>query len=246
VAGEQVNSFLLVDMCRVTFRPLMGDRLAVLFAKEPRAGEVKTRLSPPLTPAQAVSCHKAFVADSARRLGHLGGAQGAIAATPDGDAPWLAQLASEHGLNLLWQGDGELGGRMQRVLRAGCDGGRRVVILGADVPDLPIASVSAAFEALAAPGVVVGPATDGGYYLIGCHGPVPPVFDLDAGWGTGVVLAETVARLRAAGVRFELLSPWSDVDDHASLRALAARGATGADSQTRLLLRRLAREGVAL
>lgn len=228
----------------------MADRLAVLFAKEPRAGEVKTRLCPPLSAEQAVLCHKAFTTDGLVGLVALDGVRVELAAAPDHDAPWLETLAARRGVPLVWQGPGGLGPRIERILRDRCARDDAVVIVGSDAPDLPAGTVAAAFDALAEPGVVIGPAADGGYYLIGCRGAVPPIFELDADWGSAAVLAETIARLRAARVRFELLPAWEDVDDYAALRSLAGRlsstRARRVAPETDRVLQRIASSGVTL
>src|SRR5262245_11705482 len=90
-------------------------------------------------------------------------------------------------------------------------GAERVVLLGTDSPTLPVAWVEAAFARLDAADVVLGPATDGGYYLIGCARRVPQVFT-GVAWGRPTVLAETVARLTDPRRRLALLPPWYDLD----------------------------------
>lgn len=113
-------------------------------------------------------------------------------------------------------------------------GANQVVVIGTDSPTLPVALIEAAFEALNAADVVLGPATDGGYYLLGCAGQVPPVF---AGirWGEPTVLAETVMRLSEPRWRLKILPVWSDVDTlndwHALRGYLAALRRAGIDSE---------------
>ena len=84
-------------------------------------------------------------------------------------------------------------------------------MLGTDSQTVPRAFVEQAFAALAGADVVLGPATDGGYYLIGCARQVPPVFE-GVAWGSSRVLAETVGRLAEPRWRLALLPPWYDVD----------------------------------
>jgi glycosyltransferase A (GT-A) superfamily protein (DUF2064 family) len=98
-------------------------------------------------------------------------------------------------------------------------GAERVVLLGTDSPTLPVAWVEEAFARLGSADAVLGPATDGGYYLIGCSRRVPPVFDGIA-WGGPTVLAETVARLTVPDWRLALLAPWYDVDTIADWQML--------------------------
>jgi hypothetical protein len=110
------------------------------------------------------------------------------------------------------QTDGDLGRRLSTFFRAELDAGAKsVVVVGTDSPTMPVEFVEQAFVALASSDVVIGPATDGGYYLLGCGRRLPPVFD-DIDWGSSRVLAQTVARLSDGGWRVTLLPPWYDVD----------------------------------
>jgi rSAM/selenodomain-associated transferase 1 len=113
---------------------------------------------------------------------------------------------------LAAQGDGDLGARMARFIAARQRGGASaVVIVGADSPTLPMDYVEQAFTLLQTADVVIGPACDGGYYLIGCGPRLPPVFE-GITWGGPRVLAETVAALADPQWRLALLPPWYDVD----------------------------------
>ncbi len=113
----------------------------------------------------------------------------------------------------LWpQPDGDLGTRMQRFfdehLRVADD---RVVVIGSDSPTLPREHLERAFDDLSRVDCAVGPATDGGYYLIGMTGRVWPVFS-DMAWSNAGVLDQTVSRLVGLGARLALLPVWYDVD----------------------------------
>jgi glycosyltransferase A (GT-A) superfamily protein (DUF2064 family) len=91
-------------------------------------------------------------------------------------------------------------------------GARAVVLLGTDSPTVPLAFVEQAFGELERAHVVLGPATDGGYYLVGCAGSfVPPIFEGIA-WGGNGVLGDTVRRLADPRWRLAVLPPWYDVD----------------------------------
>jgi rSAM/selenodomain-associated transferase 1 len=117
------------------------------------------------------------------------------------------------------QHDGDLGRRMAGFFADEFSAGARsVVLVGTDSPTFPPAFLRLVFEDLEAVDVVLGPATDGGYYLIGCARRVPPIFDGIA-WGGPCVLLETVARL-PADYRLSLLPPWYDVDTLADWWAL--------------------------
>src|SRR5262249_552818 len=106
---------------------------------------------------------------------------------------------------------GDLGLRMKRFFaNRFAAGPSAVVLLGTDSPTLPLAFVEQAFTELQSADVVLGPATDGGYYLIGCR-RLPPLFDGIA-WSSSRVLAQTVACLHEPAWQLALLPPWYDVD----------------------------------
>lgn len=223
-------------------------RRLVLMAKEPRPGRVKTRMCPPLSPELAARCHEAFVTDT---LSHLaaaaGGAELELAVAPAGASPRLERLAAISGWRCVDQEGPDLGARMRARLGAGVGKGARTLVLGADTPDLPLARIEEAFLALEARAVVLGPAEDGGYYLIGCRSRVPEVFGPEMPWGQTSLLQQTLARLGAAGVDAAILEPWPDVDDWPALVALArrlrARAQAGDQSGPQSTLRFLAELG---
>lgn len=231
----------------------MSARLLFVFAKEPRPGDVKTRLCPPLTPEQAARCQRAFLSDLLARIKGTGGARLILCAAPDHDAPQLEDLAHRAGVDFAWQGFGDLGHRMSRALERSRSEGAAGVVIGADSPDLPRRYVEAAFEATERPGVVLGPSVDGGYYLVGCRGPVPDIFGAVPTWGTADVFARTMQAVRALGLAHQVLPVWDDVDDLGGLRRFVARlrgaGASGYANELpacAAVLESLAGEGVAL
>jgi hypothetical protein len=198
-------------------------RLLFVFAKEPRPGVVKTRMCPPLSAVQAARCHEAFTGDVLARMRTLAGARAVLAATPDGDAPVLARTAEAHGVELVWQGSGSLGRRLETALRRGAREGATAVVIGTDSPDLPVENVEMGFAAAEALQVALGPADDGGFYLIGCRGFVPALGELDPPWGSGRVLESTIGCVSAGGANARLLPWWYDVDDVGGLARLALR-----------------------
>ncbi len=225
-----------------------------IFAKEPVEGRVKTRLCPPLSPQQAARCHLAFVSDIVTRTAKLDGAAVHLACSPDGASPVLARLAGEAGVELVAQGEGDLGERMGRALQRSVGDSGAGLILGADVPDLPLGVLERALWQVSTGGsdVVLGPAEDGGYYLIGARCEVPGLFDIEAEWGGSGVLEATVRRIENAGASFALLPRWCDVDSYGDLVRLAGRlrgtapGAQTDSRATRKLLGELVAEGVSL
>jgi hypothetical protein len=178
-----------------------------LFAKWPAPGAVKTRLGVP--PHQAAHVARAFLLDTLTKLESLKARVIVAFSPPDAHGDFDALL--DHRCELQPQSEGDLGARLEHFLAHHFDAGAtKVVALGADSPTLPIAYVEKAFTLLDSVDVVLGPATDGGYYLLGAR-RLPPVF-ADIPWSSATVLRETIARLRDSSWKVALLTPWYDVD----------------------------------
>jgi rSAM/selenodomain-associated transferase 1 len=152
------------------------------------------------------------------------------AVTPAAAREEIARLmrttsAWQHGrCEAVGQPEGDLGERMRGTMaRLIAEGARRVVLIGSDLPAITAAPLRAAFGALDRDpeALVLGPALDGGYYLV-CATRVPPVFERIP-WGTAAVLDATRAAAAAAGLRVHLLEPLTDVDTRADLESLPAR-----------------------
>jgi rSAM/selenodomain-associated transferase 1 len=203
-------------------------------AKYPQPGTVKTRLARALGPERACRLHEAFLLDLRDRL-RRAGLPVTWAVWPPG-ADVSALLPGE---TVVAQEGADLGERMDRAATLVAAGAREpVVVLGTDVPHVPLAWVRrAAREIEWGRDVVLGPARDGGYYLVAYRPPCPVLF-ADVPWGSAEVLATTVARCAAAGLGLGLLPELFDVDVAADLDSLRAwcRARPGALPRTRLLL----------
>ncbi len=198
----------------------MRGRAVAIIAKAPRPGHVKTRLCPPLSPVDAARLHDAFLRDTIERVRSLADVQVVLAYTPAEDRDSFAPACED--AILLPQADGDLGQRLIAVfdaLRArdfGC-----VLAIGADTPTLPVVFLREALALLDRPDVdvVLGPAEDGGYYLVGLSSAHPDLFRAIP-WSTGEVFAETKRRAACAGLRVVSLPSWWDVDTFDDLRRL--------------------------
>jgi hypothetical protein len=187
-----------------------------LFAKAPLAGAVKTRLQPQLTPEQSASLHAALVADVWKRLGDLAGADRWLYS--DGPDARLAKLAQGR---VRRQSDGGLGIRMLRCFeQLAAEGNRRMLIVGADSPTLPLAYLRMGFELLTQVDAVLGPTEDGGYYAVGCRGPHPGMF-AGVEWSTDRTFEQTEAAFDRAGLSMARLPVWYDIDRYEDLQRLA-------------------------
>ncbi len=192
-------------------------------AKHPVPGRVKTRLARTIGAAAAAALSAALARDLARRLAPLPYAVTWAVWPPD--APFDGVVA---GARCIPQRGADLGDRMANAIAALlAERPGPVLLLGADVAHLDLAVLDAAGAALASGAeVVLGPALDGGYYLIGTATLRRELF-ADVVWGRGDVLAVTLARTRALGLRVHLLPATFDVDEPADLerlREVIARG----------------------
>jgi len=204
-----------------------------LFAKPPLPGVAKTRLAAIWGAESSAALARAFLVDCWSALHCHAWARLVLATTGDlGDV-------LEVGDALVWpQGAGDLGERMERVLRRALEGAPIAIALGADTPGLPPRLVAEARDLLAAGAdAVLGPADDGGFYLLGLR-RCPSGLLSDLPWSAADTMTRTHRRLREMGMTVELIEPWFDVDlpeDLHKLSALLARGEIQAPETARIL-----------
>jgi rSAM/selenodomain-associated transferase 1 len=222
-----------------------GAPAVIVFAREPVAGAAKTRLIPYLGAATAAQFADAFIHDALAKAARLGGRRLVIAASSPRAARssgYFSKLARRYRAQLLDQGRGDLGQRMARVLRlyAQAPG---AILFGTDTPSVPDAFLRQSMIALRDAPLVLAPALDGGYYLVGVCGAVPDIFR-GIEWGGARVMEQTLRRVHGLGVRYRLGRWWYDVDRAADLKFLAAdlarglcarRGGAACPATTRLL-----------
>ncbi len=209
-----------------------GCAIAVM-AKAPRPGFCKTRLTPPLSPEQACELSRAFLHDITSNL--FAAARHVpitpvVAYAPAGDEALFDGIVAPGTRLLLADGSGDMPpgvsgfGRclLHAVRTLLGEGFASVCVLNADSPTLPTAHLVQAASLLAGgAGAVIGPAEDGGYYLLGLRGAHACLFS-DIAWSTERVAGQTRARAQAAGLALSELPAWYDVDDAAALRRLLA------------------------
>ncbi len=197
-------------------------RCITMFVKCPEKGGVKSRLAPALDDASIVALYEAFVADLLVTLKQSGYPYRLAFTPPDRKTEIIRRFGR---CDSLPQIGADLGERMGHAFeRCFADGFTAVILIGSDIPDLPTAILTEAFAALDARGAVIGPAVDGGYYLIGFTKErfAPGVFT-GISWSTDAVLRETMARLERAGIGIHRLPPWRDVDTPEDLEDLIRR-----------------------
>jgi rSAM/selenodomain-associated transferase 1 len=196
--------------------PRGGDAVLV-FLRAPELGRVKTRLAAAIGDAAALRIYRRLAEHAVAEALALAPAAAVRAHYTPADAREALEAWLGPHLQYIPQADGDLGERLARAFdEAFAAGHQRVVVIGSDLPDLASADIRQAFSLLEDHAAVLGPARDGGYWLLGLCAPLPEVFT-DIPWSTSEVFALTVDRLRAAGITPALLAKRSDVDEAADL-----------------------------
>lgn len=224
---------------RTDRRPVCA--MAVM-AKAPRPGQSKTRLVPPLLPEQAANLSAAFLRDITENIalaGRLAGIYGCVAYAPVGfEGLFDGHLAPGTGL-ILADGAPVMAERVRgfgrcllHAVQSLLSGGfESACVVNSDSPTLPTSILVQAATILEKPGdhAVLGPAADGGYYLLGVKQAHLHLFE-DIAWSTSSVAERTALRAREIGLELTLLPTWYDVDDAKSLERLRHELAQGGDA----------------
>jgi rSAM/selenodomain-associated transferase 1 len=185
-----------------------------VFARAPEPGRVKTRLSPALRPDETADLYRALLLDTVEVVRSTG-AELLVAFTPGSARRALERLLGRRH-RLVPQPPGDLGDRLEEILARAHGGGGPVCVVGSDCPGLTPGRVREAFTALERVPVVVGPALDGGFYLLGLSGPAPGLLR-GVPWGTDRVLDAVRARCAAYGLSVRELEAERDLDTPADL-----------------------------
>lgn len=207
---------------------MRGGRRIVMLVRHPEPGRVKTRLAAAIGAEAACAVHDRCIRDVLAAVAASGITWEHHVEPPEKAAAFGRAYAPTN--DCLGQVAGDLGRRLDAAFRSAFDrGAREVCAIGSDSPELTAVRLLEAFELLAGHDAVVGPATDGGYYLIGFRREAyrPEVF-AGIGWGGPDVCRDTMALLAAAGVRPGCLPPLGDIDVIGDLRRIAATSSTPA------------------
>lgn len=201
-----------------------------IFAKAPVPGTVKTRMSPPLSPAQCLRLHEALLNHTLARMRPLmaSGVEASLCLTgTPHEALEHAGRMDAQGFGVDVQRGAHLGERLSHALATRVrQGFSKVIFVGADCPGLGSKTVRAAIRALSRQEVVIGPAQDGGYYLIGFAACLPEVLQ-GIPWGTPAVFETTLDRLRRRGVRWKSLERQEDLDTFGDLKRFCRQACPG-------------------
>src|SRR3984885_7630531 len=200
-------------------RSSRSDRVLVIMAKAPRPGEVKTRLTPSLSPASVAAFYCCLLEDTLALARSLSNVELAIMC-PDSDVTELAQLAGNEASVVEQTGEGLAAGLTSGFAHFEAGHQRRIIAFNSDSPPLPRSVLEDAFETLTAHDVVVGPTHDGGYYLVGAKASYLTLFAGD-GMGTSSALERFLSRARALELSVGFANPFYDIDVVDDLTRLA-------------------------
>ncbi len=190
----------------------MTEAAILVFAKAPLPGQAKTRLIPALGAAGAAELHARLVRHTLLQAKAANVGPISLWCAPDVGHPFFEACAGEFAVERHAQQGADLGQRMEYAMAAALQTHRKVVLIGTDCPDLtPTILQEAARTLNHACGVVLVPAHDGGYVLIGAIKHAPPVFD-GVTWGSNTVLARTRRHLRTGGIGWKELPSLPDID----------------------------------
>jgi rSAM/selenodomain-associated transferase 1 len=201
---------------------LSDSPVLIVFCREPVAGQTKTRLLSHIGACDAAALAGAFIVDTLAKARALHPSRLVIAGTSDtpiADSSYFRKLAQRFHADLIDQGQGSLGARMEHALEPFLSG-RGALLIGTDLPALPLIALQHLMALLAKRRLVIGPSLDGGYYAIGARGALPPIFE-GIRWGSSRVMEQTLLRARAAGRAVALGPVWFDVDRWGELMLLA-------------------------
>jgi uncharacterized protein len=185
--------------------------VVIVFAKAPTPGQAKTRLIPALGAEQAALLHAALAERAITTAQKSGAEEVELCCTPNSEEAFFKYCAEDFDVSLTDQGDGDLGERMLRAFDSALEHIERVIIIGADCPALTAKHIQNAAKALDNADVVLMPAEDGGYVLIGATRTHAKMFD-GITWGTASVLVEQRRKLDVCGLTFIETDTLWDVD----------------------------------
>lgn len=187
----------------------MHTQALLIFVRKPEWGKVKTRLAADVGNDMALDIYQKLLQYTQD-----------ITSTADADRFVFATAPLHHAwpdTDMRVQGEGDLGARMTKAFEEiFAEGYRKVMIIGSDCASLTPAHLSRAFAALDTHDLVIGPAADGGYYLLGMTAFFPALFQ-EIHWSTDTVLSATLSRAEALSLRVHLLDTLTDIDEYKDL-----------------------------
>ena len=198
----------------------------ILFIKYPEAGNVKTRLGAEVGFELAAELYRLFIQQTFELVQNCSAQKVFVAFEPaDREAEFSEFIPKQFAV--FPQKGKNLGARMLNAFQyAFARGYKNVAILGSDSPTLPLKNIDEAFEKLSKSDLVLGPAEDGGYYLIGLTHAHPGLFD-NIEWSSNSVMQATIERAEKLRLQYKLLSVWYDIDTKKTLMRAAEEEKNG-------------------
>ena len=193
-----------------------------LFAKAPVPGQVKTRLTPALTPDHAAAVATLFLMDSMETLASHWPGRVILTVTPDSGHRVFQDMIRQHGIEWQSQVQGDLGQRLLAALSHGVHHHGRAAVMGCDIPHLPGEILTMAHSLMLEGRAVIGPAKDGGFYFLGVAQVGPQLF-AGVDWGGEAVFEQIMANFAACGIEPAVLPVVRDIDTPGDLQWLATR-----------------------
>jgi len=186
--------------------PVPSDGGLIIFLRLPERGKVKTRLAATVGDDLALQIYNHLVS-SALKLASLSGIK--VYLFFNGGLPPEAGRVADFSYHI--QSDGDLGMKMAQALSMVLNHHEKAVVIGSDCPDLSVSILMESFSRLEDNSIVLGPATDGGYYLLACKKVYPTLFE-DISWSTSAVLNQTIEKIKKEYLSYTLLEKLSDID----------------------------------
>lgn len=196
-----------------------SNRVLVIMAKAPKAGAVKTRLAPSLSPDAVIAFYRCLLEDSLSLAQSLNNVDVAIMC-PESDVNELAQVAGNQAIVVPQKGEGLAAGLTSVFAHFAVGHKQHTIAFNSDSPHLPLSVLEGAFETLVKNDVVVGPTHDGGYYLVGAKASYPTLFAND-GMGTRSALEKLLSRVQELKLSVGFADPFYDIDVADDLTRLA-------------------------
>lgn len=187
------------------------DCAILVFSKAPVVGQVNTRLVPYITAEQAASLHEELTHDRLRMCTTADLCDVELWCSPDTRHPFFFDCRQRYGVQLQTQNGNDLGERMSAALQTMLGRYKKIIIIGTDAPALDIDTIDAVVNQLEHSDIVLVPAEDGGYVLLGASKHHQDLL-VDVPWGTEGVLASTVRNIERLGLSYSLLGECWDVD----------------------------------
>lgn len=191
----------------------------ILFAKAPVIGEVKTRMSPPLSLSQAAELAEALLEETLKLVSKCWQGRLVLAVSPSQEHPAFKRLASLYSVELITQEGENLGERMRNAMNVI---GYPCAVMGCDVPHCSPNILKTVYNALCQGNSCIGETLDGGYYLLGLQESHPQLF-YTVNWGTGSVYEATMKVAETVNLVFVNLEKLQDIDYYADLEAASKK-----------------------